>query len=128
MIILMKPVPIIPAPHILVSLLKASDPDARKTAAFFLVEMLRDPDPLIRWGTVSFLVHTPLRLYLEPLVKKLQEEGQPEPARIWARHLNNVELSLLSVSPSYIIRVFSRTRFLLYLTADLHRISSNIDG
>ena len=119
-IILMNQAPVTPVPHILVHLLAASDPSTQTTAAQFLVDLLQADDPLTRWGTVSYLLHTPLRFYLAPLLERLQEEDQA-PIRFCANRLKNMNLGSSPASAALITRFYLRLRFLLYLTADLHR-------
>jgi HEAT repeat protein len=109
-----------PAPHILVHLLEASDPGTQATAAQFLVDLLQADDPLTRWGTVSYLLHTPMRFYLNPLVERLQEEDQSPTVRICAGRLKKAGLRSSPASAALIVFLYLRLRFLLYLVSDLH--------
>jgi HEAT repeat protein len=126
MIILMNQTSVTPAPHILVQLLSASDSSARATAAQFLLQMLQSDDPILRWGTVTYLLHTPMRYYLDALVERLQEEDQPLTVRLCARRLKMTNLSVTPPSHAAILDQYARLRFLLLHTADLyHRPQSN---
>jgi hypothetical protein len=111
----------IPAPYDLVSLLSSSDPEVRNTAVHFLIDHLKAPDPLLRWGTAFYLLHTPMRQYIDILIEKLQEEGQLDKVSPWLTRPGRSRLGLLPATPAYILRVHARLRLILFLNADLHR-------
>ena len=115
----MNPPPATLVTSIVVYLAGARAPAVRRLALEFLIQLLRDDDPLTRWGTVDCLLRTPTRLYLAPLLERLQEEDQSPELRACLNGLRKIAYRGYPATSAEVVRMHARLKFSLYLLADL---------
>jgi hypothetical protein len=92
----------------------------RVLAANLIVDLLTGEDKLTRWGTVYILLHTPLRQYYNILVKRLQEEDQPQAVRMCSKLMKPLDLNKQPLGVYTLLQAYAHLRILLYFTAELH--------
>jgi hypothetical protein len=117
----------------LLQLTKARDVQTQKLALRFLLQLIQDPDPVVRWSTLEYLLRVPLDAWrsglISGLIEELQEGDQPigdSPAlpdyiRSQIELLRNISIPQSPLSHLQILQYHSRLRRALFHIAGLHQ-------